>query len=200
MKGDVAGSVRCHVLCAEVGLTLAKRAGITGCVGEELQPEGGVHRAVEGAVNDGAALVDLGEDREVLEIVASRVAVAGVVRCDPVAVEINTFTRIGMNDIAEQCIAGIEAAKADTITTVVGNRIASSRGSPTDCIVVGAVESYSITGIAERNCTCDIRTYVISLYQVSRGAIIRKHAVPIITRNDVSLSGSRATERITAAG
>src|SRR5215813_3093169 len=88
IKGNVAAGVSRDVLGTDKGLSLAVSGRINGIVGKELDPVGCVRRTVEPAPNGchPAAVRDRGEDGEILQIVATRIGIAGVVQSDAVAI------------------------------------------------------------------------------------------------------------------
>jgi hypothetical protein len=90
-KACEAAAVRRHRRGTDERLTLAETGGIARAIREELDHESHIRRTIQRSLYDRAAAraTGGGDDREVLEIIGARVAIAMIVRRYPIAAEID---------------------------------------------------------------------------------------------------------------
>src|SRR5262249_42534180 len=184
---------------AEEGLAFAETRGVGRVVGEELDAERGVGRAVERA-DDGRVAPATAGRRDGWETLR-------IVRC---AVQVDAQSGVGKDAVAKERVAtrvwetkpktGIAANDAHRVE---GDAIPRASGHAANDVVVGAVRKYdAVARVAKGRDAVGLRADKVALNQVSgrvADAIGRRHKNAIerrVPRDDISRCGCRAAHGV----
>ncbi|MBA7694024.1 hypothetical protein ES703_102624 [subsurface metagenome] len=167
-KGHVATAIGSHIDEAQEGFTLPVTGRITLGVGEKLQSEFRIGRAVKRALNSGTTTCGGRQDREVLQVVRTGVAITCVIRRYAIGTQVDPQASVGEYGIRLDSIA--DANLHDhPIAAVEGNGIAHAGRCPADGVVARIIQADAVVAVRVAGVT---RNGVARIIQVDAAVVV----------------------------
>ena len=188
-KTSVTAAVCGHISGAQEGFTLAVTRRIALGVGEKLQSEFRIGRAVKRALNSGTTTCGGRQEREVLQVIGTGVSIARIIKRHSVGTQVDPQASVGEYGIRLDSIA--DANLHDhPIAAVEGNGIAYAGRCPADGVAARRTQEDAVVvvigGIAGDG-------VVARIIQADAGVAVR---VAGVTRNGIATRRTQVDARV----
>src|SRR5215210_4517934 len=171
-------------------------------VGEELHPEGAIRGAVEGSPDGrlaGRALLRGGEDGEVLEVVGTRVFIAGIVGSGAYVAagkQVYAEAGVGEDGVGQDAVArGVVSVVTHAVELAGGDHVALRGARAPDRVARRPGEEDAVV-VAQGGGPVLVGSHVVALYPVARGGGAFYEHTDEVAGDDVTFPGGRAPDGV----